>query len=210
MRTRFASLLRRSLVLGAVAAVSALSAAAQNITYTFTGVGSGTLGAQSFASTGFSFSVTVPTASVDPAAFGVGTPGVKNLVMNFTINTVGSGTVSGAYVFNNKSAGVVGFGNTAKSDLINLRGLPGMATYDLVTAYGPQTATGSNLFFSQFINLATSAGALTMSSVATATFAATTGTPSDPGVIPEPSTYALLGTGLIALGGIARRRRNNV
>ena len=29
------------------------------------------------------------------------------------------------------------------------------------------------------------------------------------GVVPEPSTYALMGTGLIALAGFARRRRNN-
>ena len=39
----------------------------------------------------------------------------------------------------------------------------------------------------------------------TATFA--TITPPDPGVIPEPSTWVLLGTGLAALGAYARRRR---
>ena len=33
--------------------------------------------------------------------------------------------------------------------------------------------------------------------------------PPDTGVVPEPSTYALMGTGLIALAGFARRRRNN-
>ena len=33
--------------------------------------------------------------------------------------------------------------------------------------------------------------------------------PPDTGVVPEPSTYALMGTGLIALAGVARRRRNN-
>ena len=34
--------------------------------------------------------------------------------------------------------------------------------------------------------------------------------PGDPGVIPEPSTYALMATGLIGLVGLSRRRRNTV
>lgn len=203
MRTRFISFLRRSFVLGTVAAITALTAAAQNITYTFSGVGSGTLGVQSFAQRGFSFSVTVPTASI-VTDFDASILVVRNVVMNFTINTVGSGTLSGAYVFNNRNVLSVGFGAGA-GDLISLRNIDGLATYDMVTPFGPVTATNVN--FSPFVNRATSLGPLTFSSVSTATFEASTGAPVIPGVVPEPSTYALLGTGLLAIGGIARRRR---
>jgi len=34
--------------------------------------------------------------------------------------------------------------------------------------------------------------------------------PTDPSVVPEPSTYALMATGLIGLAGCSRRRRNTV
>lgn len=207
MRNRITSFLRRSLVLGAVAAITALTAAAQNITYTFSGVGSGTLGVQSFAQRGFSFSVTVPTASI-LTSFDASSLVVRNVVMNFTINTVGSGTLSGAYVFTNRNSESVGFG-AGIGDLITLRNIAGLATYDMITPFGPVTATGSNISFRQFRNIPTnlSETLLTMTNVTTATFQATTGAPVIPGVVPEPSTYALLGTGLLAIGGIARRRR---
>ena len=209
MRTRITSFLRRSLVLGAVAAVTALTVTAQNITYSFTGVGSGTLGGQSFAQSGFSFSVTVPTASVNPGAFGVGIPGVLNVVMNFTISGVGAGTISNIFVYNN-SVGSVGLGRNG-GDILALSIGTLLGTYDMITPFGPVTATGRDVSSRQFRNIPTnlSETLLTMTNVTTATFQATTGAPVIPGVVPEPSTYALLGTGLLAIGGIARRRRTN-
>ena len=207
MHTRLASYLRRSLVLGAVAAVSAISAAAQNITYTFSGTGSGTVGASSFANAGFSFTVTVATSSVTTAHFGLGTPAVRPVVMSFTIGLpnqapIATGTFSDAYVFNNQGNSTVGFGTTQRNDLIGLVGVGGASTYDMMTAFGP--ASGTNLYINQFVNQATSAGDLTVSSVSNVTFEASLA-PTD--VVPEPSTYALLGTGLFAIAGIARRRR---
>ncbi len=73
-------------------------------------------------------------------------------------------------------------------------------TYGLATNFGP--VLDATPFFTQFVNQATSQGALSVTSMRNATFQATTGT-----VVPEPSTYLLMAAGLAVVGVVSRRRR---
>jgi hypothetical protein len=186
----------------ALALVAATPAFAQNITYTFTGVGSGSLNSVNFTNQSFSFVMSTPTAAVSiPSGF----PDVWSadaLTASFTLGGgFGSGTISNVYAFNNQSTTLVGFGTIPEYDLLMLN-VPGLGTYGMVTSYGPQTATSSNVYFYDAPR-ATSAGALQITAVSTATFEASV----DSNVVPEPSTYVLMSAGLLAIAAAARRRR---
>lgn len=203
MLRQISRFVRGTIAVAGLAIVAATPAAAQTITYSFTGFGTGTLNGVAFTQRSFAFTMSTPTAAVSETRFGAGVPSVSGLTASFIIAGTSGGTISGLYAFNNKTVRTVGFGSETNSDLLNLNGLAGLATYGMITNYGPQTATGSALFFGQFVNQETSAGALTFSNVSTATFQATV----DGNVVPEPSTYLLLSTGLLVMAVVVRRRR---
>jgi hypothetical protein len=198
---RFTGLGRSFFIASALAAAAA--AQAVPITYTFSGVANGTVGAQAFVRNDLLVTVTTDTTNIDTTRFGSSIPATAALLnASFSLSGFGSGTLTQAvYVFNNQGTQTLGFGNIANNDLIDLENVAvPLSTYGLVT---PLTFMGTppNFIF-QFQNVGTSLGALSLSGLTDAVFTASVA------AVPEPSTYGMLAAGLmVGVGAQARRRR---
>jgi hypothetical protein len=72
----------------------------------------------------------------------------------------------------------------------------GIGTYNLKSAFGPVTGMGATNLGTKF---GTTDGDLVFSSIGDSTFTATS-------AVPEPTTIELLGTGILALATVARRK----
>jgi hypothetical protein len=188
---------------------------AANQTYTFTGTATGTLNSTPF--TGASFSV---VGVGDPTTVNctLSSGNVCQLVLNagaasFTVGGLGGGTfTAGTQLTDNHIAegGVVAFGFTTGVDAIELEdtlsGNTAFATYNLQALFGPSLPQAQNLA-SGFSNTPTSAGNLTVTSLANYTFQVTAGgvvtpptpPPPAPSTTPAPTTIILTGIGLAAL-----------
>jgi hypothetical protein len=186
---RFTGLGRSFFIASALAAAAA--AQAVPITYSFSGVANGTVGAQAFVRNDLLVTVTTDTTNIDTTRFGSGILATAALLnASFSL-----------YVFNNQGTQTLGFGNIANNDLIDLENVAvPLSTYGLVT---PLTFMGTppNFIF-QFQNVGTSLGALSLSGLTDAVFTASVA------AVPEPSTYGMLAAGLmVGVGAQARRRR---
>jgi hypothetical protein len=183
-----------------LAGVLAKPAQAQNILYTFSGIGAGDLNGADFGATDFLvriFADTSNIAEVLPDVFAV-----QNLTG--TIDIPGVGVLSFTeplFVFNNQDAQTVGFGNPTDLDLIDLT-VPGVGldAYQLNTAFGP--ITDPTPFFAQFEDVGTSGGPLTFTSMRDGTFTATLVNQD----VPEPGTMGLLISAGLSASFVARRR----
>lgn len=192
----------KSLV-AAVALLGSLAAHAVPITYTFTGLATGTftpIGGTLSTFTGRALTVTIntDTVNINTIRFGAGIPATQNLVPgSISVASLGSGSFTNPlYVFNNQGTQIVGFGNLANNDLINvINSTVGLNSYNLVTNFGP--ISGSP-FISQFTNVGLSFGTLSLTGLTNPTFQAT--------VVPEPETWALMAAGLAWVAVRARRR----
>ncbi len=190
-----------------VALVSGLGTAttvsASAITYTFTAIGSGTIGTTSFTGdlvtvtaigdTGAVFEAPQPPFPPDvfaivPTQFEVSISGVG------TAGFTGTGYFGGnGYVFDNEGDSLAGFG--IESDAADISNLA-FATYDLSSSIGP--ISGVSMGFSAE---ATTLGALTLTTVTPGTFTAELGSS-----VPEPITAGMVALAL-AVAALIRRKR---
>lgn len=200
MQFRSTSRLRAFAAAVLLAAVPAV-VHAQNIFFRHTGEnGSGTIGTTTFTNRAFTVLATGNTGARQSFSGGFFIDHV-----NASIDISGVGTfnfVTATRTFVNNSFDIVGFSRAGGggADLYNGPTSIAFDTWAMLTSIGP-IAGSANLL--QWTNspVQTSGGVLVFNSATMpAVFQAT--------VVPEPSTYALVATGLVALVVVSRRRRS--
>jgi sugar lactone lactonase YvrE len=178
--------------------------------YTFTGVGTGSLGTAHFTAAPFAFSL-VATASTVGYSIPNGPAFYNSGILSYSIAGVGTGTSSEPVSvfsgnFGHLFPGVM-VGQFPSPNLV-WGGVNSLPAYNLTTTYGPITL--SDFFRSQPDILSTSGGALSLSSISSLTFQASavaTGTltintnlPSATFTITGPATYTGSGTSFTQTG----------
>lgn len=165
------------------------------IIYTFSGIGSGSLGGIAFSDAAFTIALnsdtsllTTPSGFPNDVSTPAGTPAT------FSITGVGSGTLTGQQaVFLNQSEDDVGIWVFSPPDFMTL-GNMAFASYDLASDMGPISGTASAL--AEFLPTSINNEMLSMTGVSNLTFTADVKSTSP---VPEPSTLFMLGAALILL-----------
>jgi hypothetical protein len=194
---------RMAFLAGCAAAFLGGGVHAATITYTFTGVASGSLDGVAFTDTDFTVTETGDTANIVPPGGSGGEYFAPIDSADFTLGS-DSGSLSGAGLTNtvvlNPSSSfpaiVFGQGNSGggvAEGLIN----PAFETYDLATGF-PLTA-GTPSFITQVFDTSTGS-LLEFDSASSVSFQAVGG-------VPEPATWAVMLVGFGGLGAAMRSRR---
>lgn len=191
--------MKRTLVAIAMLALLTFGSAAAfagTITYTESATATGTIGGAAYTDALVTLTLVGDTANVTGGGgFFTNTVGTFML----SIAGVGSGTFtdSGMEVFDNQGAIAAGFGDLGAGGSVLDTFDAAFGAYDLTTAIGP--ITGAN-FIRPDLTYGTTLGAFTIAAAGLSTFTATTT------ATPEPGSLMLLGSGVIGLAGLLRRK----
>ncbi|QDV38317.1 hypothetical protein [Tautonia plasticadhaerens] len=186
------------------------SAVSATVTYSISGLASGSVAGNPFDDSSFVIEVLADADDVTRID-GVGPNGddvvfaVQALVASISIEGVGSGTIDEEMlVFVNQTRQGAGFSLGRVPDLSTISDLidvedPGFSSFDLTGPFGP-VVDPAPILFAAFNGIATTLGPITVSSLeGPATFTAST-------AIPEPSSLALLALpAVLAAGRLSRR-----
>lgn len=186
----------------------ATCAAAEPITFVYTGTGTGSLNGNPFSDAAFTI-----TGHGDTAARfddgGAGVYWIDHTAADIAIAGLGDFTfITPTRTFVNNNVDLAGFSRTGLdgSDLYYAPPDPVLEGWNMLSSVGPIAGTGQIVQWDAAFNdpVLTSGGQLLMESgTPAATFQATVGVAA----IPEPETYAMFLAGIGFLGFIARRRR---
>lgn len=184
-----------TLVAAATFATSALAAHADTITYTESAIGSGSLGKMDFTNALITITATGDTSSV----VNVGSIFIIILPTELTVEGIGSTMFTDIIQFvSNNTAEDAGVGDNTNGDGVMFTRNSVFGSYDLQTGIA---ATSGPAGYDSSASFNTGDGLFVITSLTTSTFEA-----NETPAVPEPSTIALLGTGILGLAGAARRK----
>jgi len=197
----------KSVLLTVCVAVISASAFAVPITYTFSGVGTGTVGATPFTNAAYTITLVGDTTAVTSA-------GQFHNVTTTTMTIAGIGTATITDVnniFDNQGLSTLGFQSLVTFlDLLDVAN-PAFATYALGTNLGPISGLTATAL-SQFTGVNSTLGQISMPSSGPVTFQATIGGAPPPQVVVTPvptlSHYGLILLALVTGGMAALRLRS--
>jgi hypothetical protein len=193
-------MIKRFFAILAAALLMPLAASAVPITYIYSGTASGSLGGSGFTDASFVITAQADTSNVG----GWCCSNAQNTHASATISLASLGTVSFSLPTHTWIAEncCMGFGADQALNYVTLSGAPALLNvgYGLATDIGPILATAET--HGQFVDVATSGGALTISQLGGVSFQAITS------AVPEVSASLLMALGLAGVGLAARRRKD--
>lgn len=185
-----------------IAAIGAPNAHADDITFTHTGVGSGTIGATSFTGAAFTITDIANTSSVTSFSEGFF---VNDTSASISISGVGTfDFLTPTETFVNNLSELVGFGHgSLGADLYDGPANAAFDTWNMLSSIGAISGTAS-LFQWTFSPVNTSGGVLAFPGTQSSetAFTATIATAS---AVPEPSTFVLMLTMIALVLGMRKR-----